>query len=320
MKIIGISDLHGILPLIPACDVVCICGDISPIEYDRYVYKVQEWFKTQFFNWVRILPCKKVIFIGGNHDFFLDRFWETVISKIGSLKPIKELIEEAELSDKLVYLENEAYQFEGINFYGCPAVQHLPGWGFYSPAGEEFERIPDNCDVLLTHMAPAINEVGRDLCLVRDFGSKKLAEVIRNRPNLRYALCGHIHDGDHTPTPTTEGTMCINCAYLDNNYEPAYTPIEIEIQTILLPNRYGDRNYLLLRDVTDGVYTYELRLQEALGTRWLFETNPHDVYAVDPSGGPFLSLGYKLTVGDKTLSLIEIDHLILKFKEYVDKV
>lgn len=321
MKIIGISDLHGILPLIPACDVVCICGDTSPIEYDRYVYKVQEWFKTQFFNWVRILPCKKVIFIGGNHDFFLDRSWETTVSNAdASLRPIKDLIEEAELSDKLVYLENESYRFGGINFYGCPAVQHLPGWGFYSPTGEEFERIPDDCDVLLTHMAPAINEVGRDLCLIRDFGSKKLAEVIRNRPNLRYALCGHIHDGDHTPTPTTEGPMCINCAYLDNNYEPAYTPIEIEIQTILLPNRYGDRNYLLLRDVTDGVYTYELRLQEAFGTRWLFEANPNDVYAVDPSGGPFLSLGYKLIVGDNTLSLIEIDHLILKFKEHVNEV
>ena len=312
MKIIGISDLHGVLPLIPACDVVCICGDISPIEYDRYVYKVQEWFKTQFFNWVRILPCKKVIFIGGNHDFFLDGPLD--------LKQIKELIEEDGLSDKLVYLENESYQFEGIHFYGCPAVQHLPGWSFYSPTGKEYEKIPDNCDILLTHMAPAINEVGRDLCLIRDFGSKKLAEVIRNRPNLKYALCGHIHDGDHTPTSTTEGPMCINCAYLDNNYEPAYTPIEIEIQTILLPNRYGDRNYLLLRDVTDGVYTYELRLQEAIGTRWLFESDPHDVYAIDPSGGPFLSLGYKLNLENKILELIEIYNLTLKFKEYVNKV
>lgn len=321
MKIIGISDLHGILPLIPACDVVCICGDVSPIEYDRYVYKVQEWFKTQFFNWVNILPCKKVIFIGGNHDFFLDRSWETATSNAhDDLRPIKELIEEAGLSDKLVYLENESYRFEGINFYGCPAVQHLPGWGFYSPAGEEFERIPNNCDVLLTHMAPAINEVGRDLCLIRDFGSKKLAEAIRNRPNLRYALCGHIHDGDHTPTSTTEGPMCINCAYLDNNYEIAYTPIEIEIQTILLPNRYGDKNYLLFKNLSDGIYSYELRLQTNLGTRLLFNETPDDVYAIDPSGGPFLSIGYKLKLEDITLELIEIDNLTLKFKEHVNEV
>lgn len=312
MKIIGISDLHGILPLIPACDVVCICGDISPIEYDRCVYKVQEWFKTQFFNWVSILPCKKVIFIGGNHDFFLDRPLD--------LKPIKELIEEAELSDKLVYLENESYRFEGVNFYGCPAVQHLPGWGFYSYTGEEYEKIPNNCDVLLTHMAPAINEVGRDLCLIKDFGSKKLAEVIRNRPNLRYALCGHIHDRDHTPTPITEGSVCINCSYLNNNYEPAYTPIELEIQTILLPNRYGDKNYLVFKGLTDGVYSYELRLQTSLGTRMLFDENPDNIYAIDPSGGPFLSIGYKLKLENITLELIEIDNLTLKFKEYVNEV
>lgn len=320
MKIIGISDLHGILPSIPECDVVCICGDTSPIEYDRYVYKVQEWFKMKFFDWIRNLSCKKVIFIGGNHDFFLDKSCAAFVSTREDLRPIKELIEESGLSDKLIYLENESYQFEGVNFYGCPAVQHLPGWGFYTVSGDEYEQIPENCDVLLTHMAPAINEVGRDLCLIRDFGSRKLAKVIRNRPNLKYALCGHIHDGDHTPTPTTGGTMCINCSYLDNNYEPAYTPVEIEIQTILLPNRHRDKNYLLFKDFTDGIYSYELRLQTNLGTRLLFNENPNDIYAIDPSGGPFLSIGYKLKLENITLELIEIDNLTLKFKEYVNKV
>ena len=319
MKIIGISDLHGILPLIPACDVVCICGDTSPIEYDRYVYKVQEWFKTQFFNWVRILPCKKVIFIGGNHDFFLDRTWESKPAYvIEDLKPIKDLIAESEVSDKLVYLENESYRFDGINFYGCPAVQHLPGWGFYTATGEEYDRIPNDCDVLLTHMAPAIKEVGRDLCLVRDFGSKKLAEVIRNRPNLRYALCGHIHDGDHTPTSIAEGPMCINCAMLDNKYELAYKPIEIEIQTILLSNRYGDKNYLLFKGIEDDKYVYELRLQYNLGTRIIFGDRPEEIIAIDPSGGPMIGFGYKINKGDLTLELIEIDNLTLKFKEYVN--
>lgn len=320
MKIICISDLHGILPSIPECDVVCICGDTSPIEYDRYVYKVQEWFKTKFFDWICNLPCKKVIFIGGNHDFFLDRSFETPVSTREDLRSIKELIEEAELSDKLIYLENESYRFEGINFYGCPAVQHLPGWGFYTVSGDEYEQIPEDCDVLLTHMAPAINEVGRDLCLIRDFGSKKLAKVIKNRPNIKYALCGHIHDGDHTFTPTKEGPICINCAYLDNNYEPAYAPVEIEIQTILLPNRYNEKNYLILKNITDGIYAYELRPQYDFGTRVLFDPDTDNTNAVDPSGGPYMSIGYKLQLEDITLELIEINNFILKFKEYVNEV
>jgi hypothetical protein len=249
----------------------------------------------------------------------LDRTWESKPAYvIEDLKPIKDLIAESDVSDKLVYLENESYRFEGINFYGCPAVQHLPGWGFYSPMGEEYDRIPDDCDVLLTHMAPAVREVGRDLCLVRDFGSKKLAEVIRNRPNLRYALCGHIHDGDHTPTPTAEGPMCINCAMLDNKYELAYKPIEIEIQTILLPNRYSDKNYLLFKGMEDDKYLYELRLQFNLGIRIIFGDGPEEIIAIDPPGGPMIGLGYKINTGDLTLELIEIDNLTLKFKEYVN--
>jgi hypothetical protein len=52
----------------------------------------------------------------------------------------------------------------------------------------------------------------------------------------------------------------------------------------------------------------------------LFNENPNDVYAIDPSGGPFLSIGYKLKLENITLELIEIDNLTLKFKEYVNEV
>ena len=35
MKIIAFSDNHGYLPKLEPCDVVCICGDIMPLEIDR---------------------------------------------------------------------------------------------------------------------------------------------------------------------------------------------------------------------------------------------------------------------------------------------
>ena len=32
MKICAISDIHGYLPKMEECDVVCICGDILPLS------------------------------------------------------------------------------------------------------------------------------------------------------------------------------------------------------------------------------------------------------------------------------------------------
>lgn len=69
MTITTISDLHGYLPLLQPCDVVCICGDITPIEFDRNTDKSIHWFKTKFLNWCSKLDCDKIIFIAGNHEF-----------------------------------------------------------------------------------------------------------------------------------------------------------------------------------------------------------------------------------------------------------
>lgn len=54
---------------------------------------------------------------------------------------------------------------------------------------------------------------------------------------------------------------------------------------ILLPNRYGDKNYLV--DNGDGTYSADF----SFNFRMLTNADG-SVYAVDPSGGPFLMRGY----------------------------
>ncbi len=69
MKIIAISDLHGYLPKISECDVVCICGDIIPLQYQNDTIKSISWFLLDFVPWANSINCDKVIFIAGNHKF-----------------------------------------------------------------------------------------------------------------------------------------------------------------------------------------------------------------------------------------------------------
>ena len=75
LKIVAISDIHGLLPELPECDVVCCAGDISPLEYQSDQTQMVSWFCLEFLPWVEKLPCKKFIMIGGNHDFFFQFFF-----------------------------------------------------------------------------------------------------------------------------------------------------------------------------------------------------------------------------------------------------
>ena len=73
MKVVAFSDPHGYLPKVkdfPECDVVCIAGDICPLDVQRDLVESVSWFLLTFKPWAESLPCKKVIFIGGNHDYY----------------------------------------------------------------------------------------------------------------------------------------------------------------------------------------------------------------------------------------------------------
>lgn len=227
MKICAISDIHGYLPNdIKECDVVCICGDIIPgtIQYDYA--KSKKWFCTLFFNWVTSLQCKKVIFIAGNHDFFIQD---------AGYSEILRLIIENGLSEKLVYLEDNDISYEGLTFYGCPWVIGPTGWAFYSVnAGDKYNLITD-CDILLTHQPPRIDKLGcsyPNTIDEIDYGSDSLRTAISQK-KIRYCFSGHIHSGDHNevlyPTSNVD-TKFYNVSMKDEDYRVSYQPLYINIE------------------------------------------------------------------------------------------
>ena len=212
MKIVCISDLHGHLYKpedVPECDVVCICGDIVPLDYQDDIIKCVAWFCLEFVPWTDSLRCKKVIFVAGNHDFWLDhlnygRKEDGTKKERSASEILKKLLPgNNKGKHKLVYLKDNSIEIEGKTFYGTPWITDLPGWGFnksYEEFEERLKNIPKKLDVLITHMAPKIGTTGVVLqngrnC-GRDFGSSILAEAIISR-DIKYAFCGHIHSGNH---------------------------------------------------------------------------------------------------------------------------
>lgn len=195
MKICGISDIHGnLIKDIPKCDVLCICGDIVPLGIQRQMDDSIKWFQNEFANWVKDLPCKKVIAVPGNHDFYLEN----------KLKEWKGFVEDYEIytDGKVRFLVDELFNYEGVSFYGTPWINPIlfSKWAFeYSTDEVEdnpFEKIP-KCDILLTHDNPNHNHSLGHYC----FGKYK------------HHLFGHWHDG------TSYGHLGQhNCSILDDYY------------------------------------------------------------------------------------------------------
>lgn len=237
MKLIGISDIHGYLMPYEKLtkdyfDVLCICGDIVPLKIQFHMGKSESWFKEDFYNWCENAPCEKVIFIAGNHDFYL----QTMLDSLGNAK---EVTKHLGYTKKIIFLHDTTYEFKNKLFYGTPWIPKLSRWAFYKNSkdlSETFENITD-CDVLLTHSpGKRVFDTGRILQYGygEDVGSEELTNVVLNR-HIKLWLCGHIHSGNHVlseftdPKFTCYKMKVANVSIKDEQYQPIYSPLYIEL-------------------------------------------------------------------------------------------
>ena len=224
MKICGISDIHGDLNInIPECDVLCICGDVINLNDQRDIPASKHWWETRFVKWVASLPCKKVIVIPGNHDFFLERMYTECW---GWFKDHMTLLTDK----KLEFLIDESFYYEDIHFYGTPwispimfqegkwAFEHPDWWNLEDKKRYKYYQEIPKCDILLTHDNPFENEA-LGLC---SFGK------------ATYHLFGHWHDGEDNPL-----LYKFNCSILDNMYnrKKKFKCVIIDIMTTSEKNK-----------------------------------------------------------------------------------
>lgn len=220
MRIAATSDLHGTLPKLEACDICVISGDIFPLKAQRNFKQCQSWLNKVFYKWCKEQPCKQYVFIPGNHDFYIEDLYNKV--------EVYDMPDILELPVNVHILIDSSINIEGIKIFGTPWISGLPNWAFNKDEEylkEYFKNVmPNECDIVLTHAAPAIDQLGTVLQTnwnyMKDFSSAALANAYKGK-NIKYAFNGHIHSGVHADVHCN-GTIFRNVSLNDENYNPTY--------------------------------------------------------------------------------------------------
>ena len=214
MIITAISDMHGNLVDIPKCDVLCICGDIVGLNDQRSMDASKHWFENRFVNWINKLPCDKVLVIPGNHDFYIEECY----TNSNGLNDTLLFDIETKTNNKLKFLIDISFIYEGLKFYGTPWINRIRSrsyWAFepdqyYDNLLEtKFSKIPIDTDILISHDNPYNNET-----------------LSKYSMNAKYHFYGHWHEG-----VTSEKRNRYNCSLLNDSYYLKYKPVIVNIMT-----------------------------------------------------------------------------------------
>lgn len=231
MRIVATSDLHGDLPNINPCDLLIVAGDVCPIN-GPWALRAHEpgaqrnWVRDKFIPWTEEQPAKRVVWIGGNHDFGVEM--------PGARRAFDEI------SPKWVhFLQDEAIEFMDNTIWGCPWCPNLKTWAYYASdrAWEAIaEDIPTDIDILVLHSPPrALKTIA--LCGGHpEWASPHIYNAIVNRIKPKLVVFGHLHEGygwmtigDASNGLDKPGITFANVARMNDEYEPVNEPMEFTL-------------------------------------------------------------------------------------------
>ena len=191
MRLLHLSDTHNqhhSLLNLPKADLIIHSGDFS-----------LKGTKTEFYdflNWFLSLSYQHKIFIGGNHDSYLEGKTQKDIQKM--------------LPENCHYLCHSSVLIKGLRFWGVPMFVSEDIDGTYF---EKIKQIPSNTDVLISHNPPfGILDLDGKI----NFGCVDLLEkIVEVKP--KFHLFGHIHNA--FGIEKSKHTTFSNASALNGNYE-----------------------------------------------------------------------------------------------------
>jgi Icc-related predicted phosphoesterase len=193
MRIAIASDVHGLWYSLEyaEADILVMAGDLFDYyAMDRKQNAREQLSEVKQFNLFLEhygAKYKKIIIIGGNHDFVFQEF----------PKKSREILTNATL------LQDESCEFGGFKFYGSPWQPYFGGWAFnFKDHNIDFQgsreqarkcwaQIPSDTDILITHSPPLyiLDKTSKG----QNKGCQYLAERLEELPNLAFHAFGHVH-------------------------------------------------------------------------------------------------------------------------------
>lgn len=225
MTVTAISDIHGHLIKIDPCDILLICGDVSPLEIQKDYTQMISWLFKDFRKWIEEMPCDRVIMTPGNHDY--------LFQKICKEYGITELFGKLYILVDAEFNHYDSNDDKWYKIYGTPQCKQFGNWPYMpgnSRLDDFYSKIPEDVDILISHDSPQIGQVGNILEDKNSFypfgrpaGNIDLTNACYHKLP-KYVLSGHVHSGDHELKEYSDMKFA-NVSLLDESYNVVYKPL-----------------------------------------------------------------------------------------------
>ncbi len=232
------ADLHGFYPELEGGDLLIVAGDLTAMDTEREHRIFQEWIGAQDYD--------RKIFIGGNHDNWLQKNADPCPFPPGApgldvdgeylCDSGTEFVLYPELS---MMKEGQVYHREKVKIWGSPWTKRFDGMNPKAMAftvdtdeelAEKWMLIPRDTNVLITH-SPSFGNYdwtkNPNGTIGPSLGSPWLwMRMLTMVPNLKLHVTGHIHEA-YGHCKHKNGIHLVNASHVNQRYEPVNKPIRV---------------------------------------------------------------------------------------------
>ena len=207
------------------CDIVLLAGDLQgygccsgPKPSPERIARQNKWVKEVFIPWCGKYPDVQFVVVAGNNDEFA----------LEATSPLRMLPADSNIH----YLQDSMIELYGLKIWGSPWVKPKtyrvgplkPFERKVEDMHKAFALMPDDIDILVTHVTPEVpgSRIAGDP--QKKMGSEVLREVIEaKRPKV--CMCGHIHASEHHPVRLGD-TVVMNVSIIKDKdrFHAAYKP------------------------------------------------------------------------------------------------